>query len=147
MAGGWPTHGYCRITVQLRRDKGGTINSKRVRQLMAEMGIQGTIKCSIRGWRLSHSLDQGLTPTALNRALGTGHVPEIHHSDQGVQYATTQLPNYHDAYRQIGRFLDEVYIHKRIHSSLDYLPPVEFEQQWLAGHAVATDVVPLEQAF
>ena len=41
---------------------------------------------SIRGWCLSHSLDQELTLTALRGALVIG-VPEIHHSDQGVQYA------------------------------------------------------------
>ena len=29
--------------------------------------------------------------------------------------------DYNDAYRQLGRFLDQVYMHKRIHSSLDYL--------------------------
>ncbi len=38
--------------------------------------------------------------------------------------------DYHDAYQQIGRFLDDVYMHKRIHSSLGYLTPVEFEVQW-----------------
>ncbi len=38
--------------------------------------------------------------------------------------------DYYDALRQIGRFLDEVYMDKRIHSSLGYLTPAEFEQQW-----------------
>jgi putative transposase len=38
--------------------------------------------------------------------------------------------DYADAMRQIGRFLDEVYLHKRIHSSLGYLTPAEFESQW-----------------
>lgn len=38
--------------------------------------------------------------------------------------------NYTDAARYIGRFLDEVYIHKRIHSSLGYLTPIDFESQW-----------------
>ena len=40
--------------------------------------------------------------------------------------------DYHDAYQQIGRFLDDVYLHKRIHSSLGYLTPSEFESQWRA---------------
>ena len=128
---------------------------------------------AIRGWRLSRSLDQFLTLTALRRALAD-HIPLIHHSDQGVQYAATAYTDlltahdvqismaavgkpeengfaerlirtikedgielfdyldYHDAYRQIGRFLDEVYMHKRIHSALGYLTPAEFERDWLA---------------
>jgi putative transposase len=43
---------------------------------------------SIRGWHLSRSLDQGLTLAALERALVVA-VPQVHHSDQGVQYAAT----------------------------------------------------------
>lgn len=35
--------------------------------------------------------------------------------------------DYADALRRIGPFLDEVYNHKRIHSSLGYLTPAEFE--------------------
>ena len=41
---------------------------------------------AIRGWHLSRSLDQELTLVALRIALADC-VPEIHHSDQGVQYA------------------------------------------------------------
>lgn len=43
---------------------------------------------SIRGWHLGRSLEQELTLCALRRAFERG-CPEIHHSDQGVQYATT----------------------------------------------------------
>jgi putative transposase len=42
----------------------------------------------IRGWHLGRSLEQELTITALLRAFERGR-PEIHHSDQGVQYAAT----------------------------------------------------------
>jgi len=40
--------------------------------------------------------------------------------------------DFHDAYRRIGQFLDELYTRKRIHSALGYLTPTEFEAQWLA---------------
>jgi len=126
---------------------------------------------AVRGWHLSRHLDQGLALTALERALQNGQ-PEIHHSDQGVQYASeiyvrrlqerdvqvsmtavgaawqngyaerlmrtikeeevylSEYQDYADAYREIGRFLDDVYMHKRIHSALGYLTPVEFALQW-----------------
>lgn len=126
---------------------------------------------AVRGWCLSHFLDQDLTLTALLRALQAGK-PEIHHSDQGVQYAAyayidllkvqgsrismaaigkaeengyaerfmrtikeeevdlSEYLDFHDALEQIGYFIEDVYMTKRIHSSLGYLTPVEFETAW-----------------
>lgn len=126
---------------------------------------------AIRGWSLSRDLDTNLTLAALQGALRLC-IPEIHHSDQGVQYAAHEyvallnqyhvqismaaqgkpeengyaerlmrtikeeevdLSEYHDfadAYRQIGRFIEDVYMTKRIHSALGYLTPVEFETAW-----------------
>lgn len=227
LAGRWPTYGYRRLTVMLRRE-GHTVNAKRVRRLMGELGLSGeppprhprttnsvhpfprfpnlveslevtrpdqvwvsdityvrlkkefiylavlmdVFTRSIRGWDLGRSLEQELTLTALRRAMGSSR-PEIHHSDQGVQYAATayvealievdasismaavgeprengyaerlmrtikeeevdltEYEDFGDALSQIGRFLDEVYNRKRIHSSLGYLTPSEFEQQWI----------------
>ena len=107
-------------------------------------------------------------------------VPEVHHSDQGLQYAASayverlqklnvnlsmaaigeprdngyaerlmrtikeeevdlsEYQDFADALRQITRFLDDVYNVKRIHSSLGYLTPREFEEQWRAERAAAT---------
>jgi transposase InsO family protein len=40
--------------------------------------------------------------------------------------------DFDDANRQIGRFIGSVYNHKRLHSSLGYRPPVEFESEFIA---------------
>jgi transposase InsO family protein len=135
----------------------------------------------IRGWHLGRNLDHTLTLVALQRALVKYPAPEIHHSDQGVQYAATaytqvlqdaqvqismadqgeawqngyaerlirtikeeevdlsEYLDYHDAYQQIGSFLDDVYMHKRIHSSLGYLTPAEFKAQWREEHVLALE--------
>ena len=42
---------------------------------------------SVRGWHLSWSSGQDLTLTALQKALDRFPAPEVHHSDQGGQYA------------------------------------------------------------
>jgi len=46
----------------------------------------------LRGWNLSRGLDASLTLGALRRGLRRGR-PEIHHSDQGVQYACQDYIN------------------------------------------------------
>jgi len=123
---------------------------------------------ALRGWCLSRRLDQELTLTALKASL-IKNKPDIHHSDQGVQYAAhayidllkahdiqismaavgqaeengyaervirtikeeevdlSEYLDFADAAHQIGHFIEDVYMTKRIHSSLGYLTPAEFE--------------------
>ena len=50
-------------------------------------------------------------------------------NEEGVDLS--EYEDYCDAMRGLGRFLDDVYNRKRIHSSLGYLTPAEFEQQWI----------------
>ena len=52
-----------------------------------------------------------------------------------IKEEEVDLSEYEDfgaALRGLGRFLDDVYNRKRIHSSLGYLTPAEFEQQWIS---------------
>ena len=127
----------------------------------------------IRGWHLSRRIDHELTLAALNKALSSGKIPQIHHSDQGSQYFAeaylkrlkslearisfsdkgkptqnayaervirtikdeevylNEYQGFDDAGQQIGKFIDDVYAKKRIHSSIGYLTPMEFEEQWI----------------
>ena len=43
-----------------------------------------------------------------------------------------EYEDYDDAYQHIGRFLEEVYMTKRVHSSLHYLTPAQFEALQIA---------------
>ena len=59
----------------------------------------------IRGWHISQHLTQSLTLTPLEAALGQS-APEIHHSDQGVQYlsnAYISLLKHHDIEISVAR--------------------------------------------
>jgi putative transposase len=151
LAGRYPTYGYRRLSKLLRRQPAfRAVNSKRVRRLLKNAGIQAqkaprryattdsrhgfrrypnlvralaiarpnqvwvcdltfielatgavvylaivmdVCTRNIRGWALGQDVTHALTVQALKRALRHGPC-EIHHSDQGVQYATplyTQL--------------------------------------------------------
>ena len=132
-----------------------------------------TRKCIV--WKLGRHIDTQLTLTALAQALEQRWNPRlqglIHHSDQGVQYASNQYVDllkehdlqismsrkgnpydnafvesfiktlkyeevylneyetFSDAKENIGRFIDDVYNKKRLHSSLGYKSPETFERE------------------
>jgi len=57
-------------------------------------------------------------------------------STNGEGVDLSEYLDYNDAYRQIGRFLDDVYVRKLIHSSLGCLTPAEFGVHWRQEHTL-----------
>jgi putative transposase len=49
----------------------------------------------------------------------------------------SEYRDFADAYGQLGRFLDDVYNRKRIHSSLGYLTLAEYESLWREKHSAS----------
>ena len=132
------------------------------------------------GWKLSRLIDANLALGALEMALATRSIAPglIHHSDRGVQYASTayverlvgiqalismsavgnpydnakaesffktlkreevylkQYQTFAEAQANIAHFIEDVYKRKRLHSSLGYVPPVEFEEASLESWRV-----------
>jgi len=132
-----------------------------------------TRKCI--GWKLGRNIDTQLTLTALDQAIEQRWTHDIqgliHHSDQGVQYASNlyvdrlkehdfqismsrtgnpydnafvesfiktlkyeevylnEYETFSDALENIGIFIDDVYNKKRLHSSLGYKSPDDFERE------------------
>ncbi len=67
----------------------------------------------------------------IGQAWQNGYAERLMRTIKEGEVDLSDYRDYTDALQQLGRFLDEVYQHKRIHSSLGYLTPAEFEQQWL----------------
>jgi putative transposase len=206
----WPTYGYRRITVQLRRE-GFKVNGKGVRRIMAELGLKGKVYrgkkrttnsdhpfprypnlvqelevarpdqvwvadityikllvysglepgtkskpganpssprestgpgCArdaplrpggaVRSHRLCPGAGVQISMAAVGKAWQNGYAERMMRTIKEEEVELSEYQDYWDAYWQIRRFLEDVYLRKRIHSSLGYLTPVEFESQGLA---------------
>jgi transposase InsO family protein len=128
------------------------------------------------GWELSRNIDSQLAMNALDKAIENRWSESthelVHHSDQGVQYAShdyvdclkehnirismsrkgnpydnafaesfiktlkveevylNEYGSFEDAYKNIWRFIEKVYNKKRLHSSLGYRSPEQFEVEF-----------------
>lgn len=66
----------------------------------------------------------------VGEATQNGYAERVIRTIKEEEVYLSDYRDFSEAYSQIGRFIDEVYQTKRIHSALGYLTPAEFETQW-----------------
>jgi transposase InsO family protein len=70
----------------------------------------------------------------VGQAWQNGYAERLMRTIKEESVELSEYRNFTDAYQQIEQFLEDVYMKKRIHSSLGYLTPHEFEHHWLQNH-------------
>ena len=84
-------------------------------------------------------VDVQISMADVGRAWQNGYAERLIRTIKEEEVDLSGYLDYNDAYRQIGRFLDDVYVRKRIYSSLGYLTLAEFEEQWRNEHALSLE--------
>ena len=79
-----------------------------------------------------------ISMAAVGKPEENGFAERLVRTSREGEIDLSEYRDFADAYGQLGRFLDDVYNRKRFHSSLGYLTPAEFEQQWLRGQRAAS---------
>jgi putative transposase len=92
---------------------------------------------SIHTWR-AHEVQ--ISMAAIGEATEHGYAERLMRTSKEEEVTLHAYANFREAYQHLGRFLDEGYQHKRLHSALGYLTPAEFETEWQQRQAWATAV-------
>jgi putative transposase len=82
-----------------------------------------------------------LSMAAVGEPRENGFAERLMRTIKEEQVDRSEYGNLADARQQIGHFIDAVYNTKRIHSSLGYLTPKEFETQWKEARTRAKTMV------
>ena len=85
----------------------------------------------------NHHID--ISMAAVGKAEENGYAERVIRTIKEEEVNLSDYLDFADAARQIGYFIEDSYMTKRIHSSLGYLTPVEFE----VAHAFALTINPM----
>jgi transposase InsO family protein len=66
----------------------------------------------------------------VGQAWQNGYAERLMRTIKEEEVDLSEYRNFTEAYQRIERFLEDVYMKKRIHSSLGYLTPSEYETKW-----------------
>jgi putative transposase len=83
-------------------------------------------------------LGVNLSMAAIGEPRENGYAERLMRTIKEEEVNLSDYRDFADAHRQIMRFLDDVYNVKRIHSSLGYLTPREFEEHWRSARTEHT---------
>jgi transposase InsO family protein len=89
---------------------------------------------------LLNAHDVAISMAEVGEATQNGYAERLIRTIKEEEVYLSEYRDYADAFQNLGRFLDDVYMHKRIHSALGYLTPAEFEQQWRAQQITTSGV-------
>jgi transposase InsO family protein len=71
-----------------------------------------------------------LSMAEVGQAWQNGYAERLMRTIKEEEVDLSEYYNFTEAYEQMEQFLENVYTKKRIHSSLNYLTPDEYEKKW-----------------
>lgn len=83
-----------------------------------------------------------ISMAAIGKAEENGYAERFMRTIKEEEVNLSDYQDFRDASSQIGRFIEEVYMTKRIHSSLGYLTPAEFESAWRRSQTLPVEASP-----
>jgi transposase InsO family protein len=83
-----------------------------------------------------------ISMAAVGKAEENGYAERFMRTIKEEEVDLSDYRDFADAHHQIGRFIQDVYNQKRIHSSLGYLTPVEFELAYRLALAQPVEATP-----
>ena len=79
---------------------------------------------------LLHQYQVKISMATQGKPEENGYAERLMRTSKEEEVDLSEYNDFADARRQIGRFIENVYMTKRIHSALGYLTPTEFEAAW-----------------
>ena len=80
--------------------------------------------------RVLQEAEARISMAEVGRAEQNGYAERVIRTIKEEEVYLIEYRDYEDALGQIGHFIDDVYLTKRIHSSLGYLTLAEYEMRW-----------------
>jgi len=95
----------------------------------SDQGVQSAATAYVD---LLNEHDVEISMASVGEPEENGYAERLMRTIKEEEVDLSEYEDFSEAKSGLGKFLDDVYNRKRIHSSLGYLTPSEFEQQWIS---------------